>query len=29
MIVGLVGCGEWGAYDVRDLRTLGCQAIRE
>ena len=25
MVVGLVGCGEWGAYVLRDLRTLGCE----
>jgi predicted dehydrogenase len=24
MVVGLVGCGEWGANVLRDLRTLGC-----
>jgi len=25
MVVGLVGCGEWGAYVLRDLRALGCE----
>ena len=25
MIVGLVGCGHWGANILRDLRTLGCE----
>ena len=24
MVVGLVGCGRWGAHILRDLRTLGC-----
>ncbi len=24
MVVGLVGCGEWGAYVLRDLRALDC-----
>jgi predicted dehydrogenase len=25
MVVGLVGCGRWGRYVLRDLRTLGCE----
>jgi len=25
VIVGLVGCGQWGAYVLRDLRALGCE----
>ncbi len=24
MVVGLVGCGRWGANILRDLRSLGC-----
>jgi predicted dehydrogenase len=24
MIVGQIGCGEWGAHVLRDLRTIGC-----
>lgn len=24
MVVGLVGCGQWGQYILRDLRELGC-----
>jgi predicted dehydrogenase len=24
VLVGLVGCGRWGKYILRDLRTLGC-----
>jgi predicted dehydrogenase len=24
MVVGLIGCGVWGAHVLRDLRTLGC-----
>ncbi len=25
MVVGLVGCGRWGRYILRDLVTLGCE----
>lgn len=24
MVVGLIGCGHWGAFVLRDLRLLGC-----
>ena len=24
MVVGLVGCGDWGVHILRDLRALGC-----
>ena len=24
MVIGLVGCGHWGANILRDLRALGC-----
>lgn len=24
MVVGQIGCGEWGAHVLRDLRSLGC-----
>ena len=24
MVVGLIGCGQWGAHVLRDLRSLGC-----
>jgi predicted dehydrogenase len=24
MVVGQIGCGQWGAHVLRDLRTLGC-----
>jgi predicted dehydrogenase len=24
MVVGLIGCGRWGAHVLRDLRSLGC-----
>jgi len=27
MIVGLVGCGHWGANVLRDLRALGCDVL--
>ncbi|MBI4446861.1 MAG: Gfo/Idh/MocA family oxidoreductase [Acidobacteria bacterium] len=25
--IALVGCGEWGKYILRDLRTLGCEVL--
>jgi len=25
VVVGLVGCGKWGVYILRDLRSLGCE----
>ena len=27
MMIGLVGCGPWGANILRDLRTLGCEVF--
>jgi len=24
MVIGLIGCGQWGAHVLRDLRSLGC-----